>query len=221
MPDISFSLDPTSDLVISLAEESIPNYCHIFCLPQTFPLLKINASRKSTLCISVKPLNRAMRSGACLLAFKGLSPKDIHTELESVSIDEALCLRRVYKWREYFMEERTELFDDLRSGRPLQNDHADALRAMIQEFPFVSCRRLCMHFGLVKSTCLCILHDVLRLKKFDLRWVASLSTTLERSNGCHFPRLLRKFLKKIKKGFAQVITGDESSFCFNYHHQSI
>jgi hypothetical protein len=62
---------------------------------------------------------------------KGLSPKDIHTEYESVYMDEALCLRTVYKWHEDFMQGTTELFDDPRSGRLVQNDLADALRAMI------------------------------------------------------------------------------------------
>jgi hypothetical protein len=96
---------------------------------------------------------------------KGLSPKDIYTELESVYIDKALCLPTVYKWHKRFMQRRTELFDDTRSGRPLQNDLVDALRAMIQEFPFTSCKGLCTYFRLAKSTCLRILHDILHLKK--------------------------------------------------------
>jgi transposase len=50
---------------------------------------------------------------------KGLCHKDIHTELESMYMNEALCLPTVYKWQELFMQERTELFDDSRSGRPL------------------------------------------------------------------------------------------------------
>jgi hypothetical protein len=64
MPDISRSLDHISDLIISLAGESTPHHCHIFCLPQTFQLLKITASRKSTPYISVKPFNGAARSDA-------------------------------------------------------------------------------------------------------------------------------------------------------------
>jgi hypothetical protein len=69
------------------------------------------------------------------------------------------------------MQERTALFDDPQFGRFLQNDLADALRAMIQEFSFTSYKRLCTHFRLAKSTCLRILHDVFHLKKFSLRWV--------------------------------------------------
>jgi transposase len=103
------------------------------------------------------------------VTLKSLSLKDIYTELESVYMDQALCLHTVYKWHERFMQGRTELFDDPRSGRPLQNDLADAFCAMIQEFPFTSCKFLCIHFRLAKNTCLRILHDVLRLENFNLR----------------------------------------------------
>jgi hypothetical protein len=96
MLDISRSLDSISDLVILLAGESTPHHYHIFYLPQTFQLLKIKASRKSRSYISVKPFNGTARSGA-FFTLKGLSPKDVHTELESVYMDEAVYLRTVYK----------------------------------------------------------------------------------------------------------------------------
>jgi hypothetical protein len=66
MPDILRSLDPRSDRVIFLAGESICNHCYIFYLPQTFPRLKIKASRKSIPYISVQPFDGAERSGAFL-----------------------------------------------------------------------------------------------------------------------------------------------------------
>jgi hypothetical protein len=51
-----------------------------------------------------------------LVTLKGLSPRDLHIELETVYMDEALCLRTVDKWHKRFMQGRTELFDDRRSG---------------------------------------------------------------------------------------------------------
>jgi hypothetical protein len=141
---------------------------------------------------------------------KGLSPKDVHTEFESVYMDEALCLRTVYKWQEGFIQGRTELFDNPRSGRPLQNDLTDALRAMIQEFPFTSCKRFCTHFRLAKSTCLCILHDVLRLKKFNLRWVPHSLDNAQNAERVSLSTNLLKILKEDQKSeFAQVITGNK------------
>jgi transposase len=117
------------------------------------------------------PLSHPMeqRSVVRFFTLKGLSSRDIYTELESMYMDEALCLCTVYKWHRRFMQGRTELFDDPRSAQSLQNNLADALRVMIQEFPFTSCKRLCIRFRLGKATYLRILHDVLRLQKFNLQ----------------------------------------------------
>jgi hypothetical protein len=114
MPDISRYLDPTLDLVIFLAGELTPHHWHIFCLPQTFQGLKINTSRKSRSCILFGHLLE-LRTVVLFFILKGLSPKDIHTELESVYMDEALCLHTVYKWHERFMQGRTKRFDHSRS----------------------------------------------------------------------------------------------------------
>jgi histone-lysine N-methyltransferase SETMAR len=152
---------------------------------------------------------------------KDSSPKEIQTELESLYMDEALCLRTVYKWHERFMQGRTELFDDPRPGRPLQNSLADALHAMILEF-FTSCKRFCTHFRFVKSTCLSILHDVLHLQKFNLRWIPHSLDDPHKTERVSLSRDLLTVLKKDqRKGFAQVITGDESWFYFDSLHQSI
>jgi hypothetical protein len=143
-------------------------------------------------------------------ALKGQSPRDIQTELKQVYGDEALCLRAVYKWHECFMQGRTELFDNPRSGRPLQNDLVDALCAMIQEFPFTSYKRLCIHFRIAKTTCLCILHDVLHVKKFNLWWVPhSLDDAQKAERVSLSTNLLRVLKENQKTGFANIITGDE------------
>jgi hypothetical protein len=153
---------------------------------------------------------------------KGLSPVDIHAELDSVYGEEALCLRAVYKWYDRFHQGRTELFDDPRSGRPQQNDLAGALGAMLEEFPFISCKRLCIHFRIGKSTCLRILHEVLRLKKFNLRWVPhSLDDSQKAERVSLSADLLKILLEDQETFFANVLTGDESWFYFEYPHESI
>jgi hypothetical protein len=84
MPDISRSFDSKSDLVMSLAGESTPYHCHIFYLPQTFPLLKINASRESTSCIYFKLFKGAARSSAFLHYQRHESERDPHQTWVSV-----------------------------------------------------------------------------------------------------------------------------------------
>jgi hypothetical protein len=153
---------------------------------------------------------------------KGLSPRNIHTELESLYLDEVLCLYTLYKWQERFMQGRTELFNDLRSGRSLQNDRPDALRFMIQELPFTSCKCLCSDFRLGKPICLGILHEVLRLQKFNLRWVAHSLGDAERAECFSLSTdLLRILQENQKTGFAHLMTDDESWFYFEYPHQSV
>jgi hypothetical protein len=145
--------------------------------------------------------------------FKGLSHKDIYIEFESMYMDETLCLHTVYKWHERFMQERTELFNDSRSRRPLQNDLVDALRVMIQELSFTSCKRLRTNFILANSICMCILHDVLHLKKFNLRWVLHFLDDAQKAERVSFSMDILMVLKENQKnGSAQVITDDESRF---------
>jgi hypothetical protein len=157
-----------------------------------------------------------------LFTLKGLSPRDIHTELKSVYEDEALCVRAVYEWHERFMQGRMELFDNPRSGRPLQNDLADALRAMIQVFTFTSCKCLCIHFRIAKTTCLGILHDVLQVKKFNLRSVPHSLDDAQKAERVSLSTGLWRVLKENQKtDFANIIAGDESWFYFEYPHQSV
>jgi hypothetical protein len=153
---------------------------------------------------------------------KGSSPRDIHPELESVYGDEALCLRAVYKWYERFLQGRMELFDNPRCGRPVQNDLGDAFHGVLQEFPFTSCKSLCVYFRIAKATCLRILHDVLHSRKFNLRWVPhSLDDTQKAEQVSLSAELVRVLKENQKTGLGSIITGDESWFCFEYPHQSV
>jgi hypothetical protein len=92
------------------------------------------------------------------LKLKGVNPGDIGPELTSIYMGDAFCLCTVSKWHERFMQGRTELCDESRSGGLLQNDLIDAIGAMIEEFQFMSCKRLGIDFGLRKATCLRIFH---------------------------------------------------------------
>jgi hypothetical protein len=198
MPDISRSLDPISDLVISLTEESTPYHCHIFCLPQTFQLLKINTFRKSMPYISVKPFHGARRN-VSFFTLKGLSPKDIHTELESVYRDETLCVCTVYKWHKRFMQGRTELFDD-----PWSND----LCRMISPTPFAQWFRdsLLLRTSIFVShlqsqrALACASYTTFSVWKFLIYdGFRALSMMLKKPNRCHFPWTLWRLSTKIKR----------------------
>jgi hypothetical protein len=73
-------------------------------------------------------------------------------------------LQILYKCHKRFAQRRMELFDDLWSRWPFQKTLAEAVRAMLQEHLYLSCKRLSTHFRLAKAACLHILYHVLLLK---------------------------------------------------------
>jgi hypothetical protein len=62
-----------------------------------------------------------------LLTVKGLKAKEIETELISAYDDEALQISAAKKLRRCFLQGRTELGDDPRSGKPANSDLAQMI----------------------------------------------------------------------------------------------
>jgi transposase len=112
-------------------------------------------------------LRMGQRAVTRFFTLKGLTARAIHAELVSVYLEDALALATVKKWNKRFREGRRDLFDDPRSGRPLTHDLSEAIRSVLKERPFSSCKVLCRHFRIRKATCLRILHDNLGLKKIS------------------------------------------------------
>jgi hypothetical protein len=65
-----------------------------------------------------------------VFTLKCLVPRDFQAELVIVYGVDAPVLRTFYKCHKRFAQGRTEPFDDPRSGRPFQNDLAEAVPAM-------------------------------------------------------------------------------------------
>jgi hypothetical protein len=152
---------------------------------------------------------------------KGLKAKVIQAELESVYGTNAYKLSMVKKQQLRLLQGRTTLFDDPRSGRCLTQDLAEAIRSMLAEKPFDSCRTLCRHFRIAKTTCLRILRDELMLQKFHLRWVSHVLSSNQKSERVTYSSLLLEVLEEAQRtGFERIITGDESWFFLSYPHNS-
>jgi hypothetical protein len=70
------------------------------------------------------------------LTLKGLKAQEIEMELTSVYSDEAIHISDVKKWRTHFLQRRTELGDNSRSGRPVNSDLTSVIAELIQKCPF-------------------------------------------------------------------------------------
>jgi hypothetical protein len=165
-----------------------------------------------------------MEQGAVIRFFTlmGLKAKAIQLELVSVSGLDGLALSTVKKWRRCFQQGRTDLLNDPRAGRRLTRDLAEAIRSVLEERPFTSCKVLCRHFRAGKATCLRILHNTLGLTKFHLRWVPPALSPNQQSERVSDSRLLLVALEQNKATLFQgVITGDESWFFLDYPRDSM
>jgi transposase len=105
------------------------------------------------------------------LTLKKLSARDITAELEGVYEHEALSLSAVKKWCKRFVNGRITLEDDPRSGRPPRSNLCESLRALVDENPFISCKRMCQKLRIPKTTCLRVWHEDPGFRKCHLKWV--------------------------------------------------
>jgi transposase len=62
------------------------------------------------------------RAAVRFLTVKGLKSRDVEMELTSVYDDEGCQISAGKKWRRRFLQRRTELGDDPRSGKPANSD---------------------------------------------------------------------------------------------------
>jgi hypothetical protein len=105
---------------------------------------------------------------------------------------------------------------------PAPNDLDEAISSMLKEKPYLSCKVLCPHFRFANGTCLRILHDVLGMKKFHLRWVSHALDTNQKAEKVTLSRGIHSVLQTIRStGFQSVITGHKSWFFLCYPRDPI
>jgi hypothetical protein len=162
-----------------------------------------------------------MEQGAIIhfLTLNGLKARAIQGKLQSVYGPDACRLTAVKKWRVRFLQGRTDLFDDPRSERPLMHDLAEAIRSMLTERPFSSCKMLSRYFRVATATCLRILHNQLGLKKFHLRCMLHSPSPPQKAERVSTSNRLLTALEEAQfTDFDRLITGDESWFYLLYPH---
>jgi hypothetical protein len=96
----------------------------------------------------------------------------IAAELELMYQVDVLAFLTRKNSRRRFAEGRISMSDERRPGKPLVNGLSEAIGCMLKKKPFILCKVLCRHFHIGKASCLRLLRNVLRLKKFNLCWVS-------------------------------------------------
>jgi hypothetical protein len=73
-------------------------------------------------------------------------------------------------------------------GRPPRNDLYEFRRDLINETPFMSCKRMYQKLRIAKTNCLRVLYEDVWFRKYYLRWVVRSMMENEAYVGSHFPR---------------------------------
>jgi hypothetical protein len=121
-----------------------------------------------------------------------------------------------------FLQRRTELGDDPRSGRPANSDLTQVIAELIRESPFRSCK-ICRHLRVSNETCLRFLGEKLGLKMLHLLWVPHQLTRTEHESlkSCHVTSTPWNTPALPSSGLCEFLDWDESEFFLEYPHDRI
>ncbi|KAG5343257.1 SETMR methyltransferase, partial [Acromyrmex heyeri] len=108
------------------------------------------------------------------LYMKGLTPKEIKTELDNVHSTSSPAFATVYNWVNEFKRGRTSTCDAPRSGRPIEAatpEIIDKIHDIILVDRQVKVRELVEVTGISHGTVISILHEQLGMKKLSAGWM--------------------------------------------------
>lgn len=120
-------------------------------------------------------------------------------------------------WYAKFNDGLLLLDKPVRPGRPQKIEYVDAVKSILDDFPFASARFIASEIGASPATVLNILVNRLGLQKRHFRWVPHVlsdSNKIERMNKCSAMLHYLRGLRPIQK--LGVLMGDESWFFYDY-----
>jgi hypothetical protein len=140
---------------------------------------------------------------------KGLNAREIQAQVGSLYGTDAGQSTTMKKWRTPFPQDRTDLFNDSKSGRPLIRDLPEAIRSMLVEKLFSSCKFLWHYVQITKTAFLKILRNNLGMQQFHLHWVPHTRFPNQQSERITYSTLLLAELEDAEQtGFQRIITGE-------------
>ena len=105
---------------------------------------------------------------------RGLSGQECIYELKSLFDDKALSYGTVKNWFHKFKRGRRSLRDEARESRPktaVVSENFDAVRELIMQDRFETCREIEASLGISSTSIHSILHEHLAVKKICSCWI--------------------------------------------------
>ncbi|GBM42465.1 hypothetical protein AVEN_139899-1 [Araneus ventricosus] len=163
------------------------------------------------------PADCEVRSVIRFLNAKNVKPAEIHRELVEIYGENKMTDGMVRKWVRQFNDERTNVHDEARSGRPsVVNDGLVAkVNEKIRENSRFTIGLLCNEFPQISKT---VLHEIVinRLKYLKLcsRWVPKMLTDDHKTKGLGSAlTFLTRCSEEGNEFLNKIVTGDETWVC--------
>jgi hypothetical protein len=154
-----------------------------------------------------------------VLTALNIQTRVIHDELDSVYGDQAPSLRTVERWSKLFCEDKEDIDDEARLGRPITkttSENIEQVRLLIDDDPYVTLDDMQQQIDLSYGSIQRIITDHLNFKNITARYISKDLTDFQRAEGV---RICKQHLAKLHKRtwrLCDLITGDQSWF---YHKQ--
>ena len=143
------------------------------------------------------------------------TPEEIHQYLVKHAGEDAYTLSSVRKWLWKIRQNRTDLSNQKKSGRPIDDSIREEIRKQIQSDPYISARRIAQNTNHSPTTVTKVLHDDLGYDYRHLQTVPHLLTDDKRSQRVEEAKRILNTLEKAQRSHNNnIITGDESWFYY-------
>jgi hypothetical protein len=133
--------------------------------------------------------------------------KKIHHKLSDVYGKDLYSLGAVKYWVREFKAQRTDLYDEVRPGRPLIDVSAEIAR-LLNDQPFSSTRDLARQLAVIKDVVKRDLQEVLGFHELNLKWVPNVLSAEQKAARVQMSReLYNNLIFKRQKNLPQSSPG--------------
>ena len=142
-----------------------------------------------------------------------IDTKTIYEELTQALGSDAPSDRTVRRWAQCFHEEKEDVDEDPRSGRPISvftDENIEHVQHVIENDPHCTYNNIIAETSLTRGAIERIIHDGLKMRKVTSRWVAHQLNDDQKQETL---RICRQNFEKFRNGtwiLCDVVTGDET-----------
>ena len=146
-----------------------------------------------------------------------MSAQDIQTKLAEVYGSQAYQIGSVTYWIRQIILGRENLHDEPKREKPIDESITIAVQAQIEQNPLMSARQIAKVLNISPTTVVYRLSNILHYKCLHTMWVPHHLSAIQKKNRTDIAKSMLPLLVNEKRThFANIYTGDESWFLFEY-----